>query len=493
MNVLLIHPRFPDTFWGFRHALRFVSRKASQPPLGLLTVAAMLPRDWTLKLVDMNVLRLTDADLEWADLALVSAVSVQERPARAILQRCREHGLRTVAGGPLFTADPGSFPEADHLVLGEAETSLGGFLADLAAGNPADRYGPGPHPELSLTPVPMWELVDFGQYATLSIQYSRGCPYDCEFCDITVLYGRKVRTKNRAQVLAELDLLHGLGWRDDVFFVDDNFIGNRRKLKREILPAIRDWMNAHGRPFRFHTEASLDLADDPELMDQMTDAGFDSVFVGIETTHAESLAECGKKPNQGRDLLGSVRRLQAGGLNISAGFILGFDHDPPTIFEQLGTFIQKSGITTAMIGLLNAPRNTRLYHRLQREGRLRCEITGDNTDNSLNFEPRMDRSVLLAGYHDVLARIYSPAGYYERLRRFLDNFQPRECERRPLRIRQIGALLRSMFVLGIKGKERLHYWKLWLWTISHRPRLFPTAITLSIYGFHFRKHFEQFM
>ncbi|MCX8126656.1 MAG: B12-binding domain-containing radical SAM protein, partial [Dehalococcoidia bacterium] len=355
MKALLVYPACPDTFWSFRHALKFVAKKASFPPLGLLTVAAMLPTQWEKKLVDMNVEHLTDHDLKWADFVFISAMIVQRESAREVIARARESGAKVVVGGPLFTTSYQEFSNVDHFVLGEAEATLPQFLADLNAGCARQLYYSQERPDLGKTPVPQWSLIRRPKsYSSMAIQYSRGCPFNCEFCDIVVLNGRKPRTKSRDQMLAELEALYNFGWRGGVFIVDDNFIGNKDKVKTEILPAILNWSREKRYPFAFSTEASINLADDEELIQLMVDAGFNTVFIGIETPHEASLAECGKSHNQKRDLLASIRKIQSLGLEVQGGFIVGFDHDPITIFKNQINFIQKSGIVTAMVGLLQA-------------------------------------------------------------------------------------------------------------------------------------------
>jgi len=491
MNVLLVCPRYPDTFWSFRHALRFVSKKCEQPPLGLLTVAALLPREWSKRLVDMNVDALRSEDIAWADLVFLGAMSVQELSAREVIARCTEAGTPVVAGGPLFTAHHDEFTGVDHFVLNEAEITLPQFLTDLDRGRPLPLYRTSAWADIRQTPMPLWELIEFRHYATMNVQYSRGCPYDCEFCDITVLFGRAPRAKSAPQIVAEMEQLYRLGWRGHLFFVDDNFIGNRVRLKREVLPAIIDWMAAHRYPFSLSTEASINLADDAELMSLLGRAGFDAVFVGIESPHHESLLECKKLPNKNRNLISSVRSIQQAGLEVQGGFIVGFDSDPPSIFETLIQFIRDTGIATAMVGLLNAPRNTRLYKRLEQEGRLLDTFTGNNTDCSINFIPKMDLDALLAGYRKVLRTIYSPREYYDRVIAFLRDFRPAHNGEVRLRWVHVQALAKSMVLLGVLGKERIHYWRLFLWSLFRRPRLFPLAITLSVYGFHFRKVFEH--
>jgi radical SAM superfamily enzyme YgiQ (UPF0313 family) len=493
MRTLLIYPEYPDTFWGLKHALRFISKKATHPPLGLLTVAAMLPKEWEKKLVDMNIESLRDKELEWADLVFVSGISIQKASVKEIISRCKKLGTKIVAGGPLFTTAYEEFEDVDHLVLNEAEITLPAFLEDLKSGCAGHIYTSDEFPSIEKTPVPLWELINMKAYATMSMQYSRGCPFNCEFCNIAVLYGRKVRTKSKAQIVAELDCLHSQGWRGDVFLVDDNFIGNKGKLKREILPAMIEWMEQRKHPFAFNTEASINLSDDEELMQLMVKAGFASVFVGIETTNEESLAECNKVQNKNRDLVACVKKIQGSALYVTGGFIVGFDNDPPSIFERLSAFIQESGIVAAMVGLLNAPRGTNLYQRLANEGRLLQDVSGDNTDFSINFIPKMDYGTLMRGYGRILKSIYSPEPYYKRVREFLREYNPLQKKAFHFQFSHLRAFFKSMLFLGIIERERVYYWKLFFWSLFRRPHLFYLAHTFAIYGFHFRKTFQEYL
>jgi radical SAM superfamily enzyme YgiQ (UPF0313 family) len=343
------------------------------------------------------------------------------------------------------------------------------------------------------SPIPAWELLDIKKYAVMDIQYSRGCPFNCEFCNVSELLGQRVRTKTEKQVVNELERLYRLGWRSDVFFVDDNFIGNKNKLKKHLLPAIIEWMASRKQPFRFLTEASINLADDDELMALMTRAGFNSVFVGIETLDEESLTECNKIQNKSRDLVDCVKRIQRAGLQVKGGFILGFDNDSPSIFERLKSFIQESGIVAAMVGLLNAPRGTRLYSRLAKEGRLLKETSGDNTDFSLNFTPVMDNNILLNGYKEVISGIYSCEAYYQRIRKFISEFNPLPGRKARFHFGFIKTVVKTFFILGIIGRGRIHFWKLFFWTLFKHPRLTHIAMTLAVYGLHFRKIFERYI
>lgn len=485
-RVLMLYPEVPDTFWSFKHALKLIHRHAALPPLGLLTVAPMLPAAWDKRLVDLNVERLRDRDLEWADMVFISGMIAQRDSARALIRRCRDAGKTVVAGGPLFTSEHADFEGVDHFVLNEAELTLPAFLADLAAGRPRPVYTAADFPSLDATPVPQWDLIDMRRYGSMSVQYSRGCPFDCEFCDVTTKFGRRSRTKSAAQVIAELDALAAAGWRGPVFFVDDNFIGNQRKLRSELLPALTTWQHAHRRRFQFYTEASINLADDPELTRAIVAAGFDTVFIGIETPEEAGLAECNKRQNRGRDLVADIKRLQRAGLQVQGGFIVGFDSDTLSIFRRQFEFIQNSGIVTAMVGMLTALPDTKLHARLKREGRLLGSSSGDNVDGTTNFLPRMSMEALRDGYRSLMNSIYSPGPYYRRVRTFLREFHP---PRSPLRFdpHQFATFVRSSIRLGIIGRERFHFWGLLAWTFCRRPMSLHIAVALAIYGHHFRR------
>ena len=485
MNVLLIYPKFPDTFWSFKYALNFIRKKAANPPLGLLTVAAMLPDEFQMRLVDMNVDCLTDDDLSWADMAFIGAMAVQRDSAKQLIARCKRKGVKLIAGGPLFTAEPEAFEEVDHLVLDEAELTLPRFLEDLKNGRPEKIYKAAGFCDLHRTPIPSWDLIRMKAYASMSIQFSRGCPFNCEFCSVTALFGHRTRMKTSQQILAELDSIYAAGWRGNIFFVDDNFIGNKQYLKKLLLPALIEWRRDK-KGCVFYTEASINLADDPELLDLMVKAGFDSVFIGIESTDEDSLTECRKNQNKNRDLLQNVKTIQHSGLQVTGGFIIGFDNDTPSTFQRQIDFIQQSGIVTAMVGILNAPPGTGLFDRLYRENRVVGKVSGDNVDGTTNIIPKMGLPRLLEGYRSIMGHIYSPRHYYRRVRIFLAEFGiPRA--RTPMDFQRAFAFFHSSFRLGILGKERFQYWYLLLWTLIRKPRLLPLAVTLAIYGHHFRK------
>lgn len=487
MKILLVYPETPSTFWSFKDALKFISKKSAEPPLGLITVAAMLPKDWEKKLIDLNVSKLTDEDLLWADYLFLSGMTVHVNSVKEIIKRCNQLGTKIVGGGPLFTTQHQDFLGIDHFVLNEAEITLPEFLRDLEAGTPKYLYTTNEFPEISLSQIPMWELLDMKKYASMSIQYSRGCPYDCEFCSITMLNGRKPRTKNKEQFLAELDRLYLLGYRGSVSIVDDNFIGNKRKLKNEILPELINWQKEKKYPFHFITEVSINIADDDELIKMMVDAAINNVFIGIETPNNDSLAECGKTQNQNRSLITSVKKLQQHGMLVSAGFIIGFDHDPPDIFKQQIDFIRKSGIVNAMVGLLNAPPGTHLFKRLKQENRLLESWSGNNMDGSTNFIPKMNYKDLIAGYSKIVHTIYTPQEFYKRIKSFLNEYKVPSLKYRALTLTEIKAFIKLIWLIGVLEKGQRYFWTTFIYSLLKHPKKFPLAMTLTVYGYHFRR------
>jgi radical SAM superfamily enzyme YgiQ (UPF0313 family) len=491
MKVLLINPEFPDTYWSFRHALPFEGKRCAFPPLGLLTVSALLPDNWERRLVDLNIQPLKDADIEWADMVFATAMLVQKESLREIAKKCKERGKRVVLGGPYVTSTIEELPDADHLFLGEAETTLPQFVKDLENGEAKLVYKSAERPPLSITPMPHFHLANMKRYSAMSIQYSRGCPFSCEFCDIIEIYGRVPRTKSNQQILAEFDALYDLKWRGTVFIVDDNFIGNKKNV-RQLLPELAKWQKAHGYPFSLITESSLNLADDEALLASMWEAGFRRVFIGIETPVEESLHEAQKSQNRG-DLLNSVKKIQSHGIEVMAGFIVGFDNDPVDIFERQIDFIRRSSIPLAMVGLLNALPDTQLWKRLEREGRLLGEASGNNTVCTFNFKTRMDPAFLVQGYQTIMRTIYSPREYYERV---LDSMR-RNAERfsEPTHyslIRGFTTLTRIFVTLGVIDSERKEFWRFFTQALfKHRKRV-ADSLRHAVVGYHFRKLSEAY-
>jgi radical SAM superfamily enzyme YgiQ (UPF0313 family) len=482
MNVLLLYPEFPDTFWSFRHALPFLGRRSAYPPLGLLTVSALLPKHWKRKLVDLNVEKLRDQELAWADVAFLSAMLVQGSFLSRLIARCREAGLRTVVGGPITSADHSSYEEADHIVRGEAEGIIEELVSDLEAGRARRRYEAAGRSDMTKVPPPDLRLARMRWYSSMPIQVSRGCPFSCEFCDVIELFGRTPRAKTAEQVLGELEQLYDMGWRGSVFVVDDNFVGNRGAIKA-LLPRVAEWMRRRRNPFSLFTQASINLAEDDELLSLMQAARFNKVFVGIETPVKESHRAAGKLQNVKADLLGSVRRIQERGMEVMGGFILGFDQDPPEIFEKQISFIKEAGIPVSMVGLLTALPNTRLWRRLSEEGRILRQSIGDNTAASLNFIPRMNPEALLSGYRKVIASIYSPAEYFERAQSMLSRLGAGAKPR--LVFSDYLALGRSIVRQGLFARYRASYWRFLSKTVLRTPRHLGVAVTLAIMGHHF--------
>lgn len=483
-NVLLVYPQYPDTFWSFKHILDFVSKKAAFPPLGLLTVAAMLPNEWNKKLIDLNVNDLKDEHIEWADMVFISAMIIQKSSAQEIIKRCKAYNKKVVAGGPVFTTGHTHFQGVDHFVLDEAEITLPLFLEDLKNGTPKHIYSSTERPDITKTPVPLWSLIKFKDYATMEVQYSRGCPFNCEFCDIIIMNGRIPRIKTPDQFLGEVQSLYDAGWRGSIFIVDDNFIGNKEKVKK-MLPLLIRWQKEHKYPFTLFTEASTNLADDTELLQMMSAANFSKVFLGIETPNIESLKECAKIHNATRDLREAVRIIQQHGMHVMGGFIIGFDNDTTTIFERQIQFIQQTGIVIAMVGLLNALPGTRLWNRLKAENRLVSETSGENTDCSINFVPKMGKENLFTGYKKLISQIYSPTYYYKRINVLLRNYRPTVREK--ISRNSFIAFIKSMWKIGVLSNTRFLYWKLILKTFFKKIRALNVAVELAIYLQHFEK------
>ncbi len=494
-RALLVYPEFPPSYWGFRYALEFLGKKAPMPPLGLVTVAAMFPESWELRLVDMNVDPLADADLEWADLVLTSTMVVQQRSLREVVDRCNALGKPVAVGGPHPTSFASEISGADHFLLDEVEETFPRFIADWEGGRAAREYRPVAKPAVTTTPVPRFDLLDLSAYGSMALQFSRGCPFDCEFCDITKLFGRVPRTKSNEQMVAELEALHSIGWRGSLFLVDDNFIGNKKEAMR-LLPAVAAWQREHGYPFDLYTEASVNLARTEALMDAMVGAGFSMVFLGIESPNPEALRRTNKPQNtlRGDDdyLYYAVRAIQEKGMEVTGGFILGLDGDGPEVFEAQVDFIQRAGIPIAMVGLLTALRGTDLYSRLEREGRLLAESSGNNVEIALNFVPELDRDVLIDGYGKVLATLYGPdlRAYFGRCRRLLARLGHRPRPRRAPSRAELVAGLRSLR-LQLFSRQGPAYAAFLAHTLLTRPMELASAIRMAIKGWHFQRFTAQ--
>jgi radical SAM superfamily enzyme YgiQ (UPF0313 family) len=494
-NALLVYPEFPVSYWGFQYALEFVGKKSSMPPLGLLTVAAMFPKDYCLRVVDTNVELLTDEHLEWADVAFLSAMIIQKRSFQEIAVRCREAGIPVVAGGPYPTSCVDEIENVDHFVLDEVEETFASFLSDFENGTARKVYRSPRRPPVTVSPLPRYDLISLQPYRSMAIQFSRGCPFDCEFCDITKLYGRVPRTKTNAQVIREMQSLYDLGWRGPVFLVDDNFIGNKRDAMR-LLPDVAAWQKERGYPFGLYTEASVNLSDIDPLMDAMTDAGFNMVFLGIETPDPKVLKIANKSQNIKQDdenyLLRAVRKIHEKGMNVTAGFIVGMDGDTERSFDAQIEFIQKAGIPTAMVGLLTALKGTNLYHRLVGEGRLLEESDGNNVNIALNFVPQMDRTTLINGYLRVLSTLYDASlkNYFDRCWTQFRQVRPKPVGTATVGRAELIAFAKSLY-RQVFSRQGPAYLRFLAKVIARDARRLPDAIALAITGYHFQKLTQQ--
>jgi radical SAM superfamily enzyme YgiQ (UPF0313 family) len=492
-KVLLVWPRFPSSFWSFDGILDLVPIETDQPPLGLLTIGALCPENWTLRLIDRSFEDLLDADIFWADLVMVSGMRVQKDDIREILLRARALGRRTMIGGPFASSEPNLLLSmADHVVVGEPDEVFPEIAADLERGSAKRLYVIKDKPDVGKTPLPRFDLLKIGKYASMAVQFSRGCPFQCEFCDIITIYGRKPRTKHPNQLIAELDALFALGWRDEVFIVDDNFIGNH-KLALELAVELQAWQKSRGYPMLFYTEASIDLAQRPELIEAMVKANFFYVFIGIESPSPKSLTEAKKFQNLRRDLLESVRFIQSQGLWVTAGFIIGFDSDTEDIFEQQTDFIERAAIPWAMAGFLQAPPTTPLFDRMLREGRLLMDTTATSNFDPPNFKTLLPLPVLLKGFREILVSLYDPSAFYERCYRSLLHWKartpqkPPEISLWPL----LGIVVRSIVHQGFLASYRKAYWKFLLrlisrWSIS--PPKFSLGFAMLLSGHHFIRY-----
>ena len=508
MRTLLIYPEFPKTFWSYEKILELINRKVLLPPLGLVTVAALLPQSWEMKLVDRNVREVTAAEWDWAELVVISGMIVQKADMAEQIARAKARGLPVAVGGPFASSTPDA-PElalADFKVLDEGEITLPLFVEALERGETSGRFtANGEKPDVTSTPVPRFDLLDLNAYSEMSVQFSRGCPFNCEFCDIIVLYGRKPRTKTPEQLVAELQCLYELGWRRSVFLVDDNFIGNKRNVKL-LLPALRQWQIEHGYPFSFATEASVDLAADQELMDQMVECRFESVFLGIETPDAASLETARKLQNTRSSLEESVEKITASGLRVMAGFIVGFDGEQRGAGNRIVEFVTRTGIPHAMMGMLQALPNTAMWTRLEQEGRLiqdSAAAKGVNQTNLLNFVPTRPIRDIASEYMEAFATLYEPHAYIDRVYHYFLKLPPQRYRQ----IRQenspsvqtssgengiswidLRALAIVVWRQGIRRSTRWQFWRALLGMALHNPARFTSFVSILAHNEHFLEY-----
>ena len=490
MRALLVQPLTPTTYWGFQHSLRIVGKSAALPPLGLASLAALLPRSWELRIKDLNLAPLRDNDLRWADAVLLTGMLVHAPSMHEVLARARRLGRRTIVGGPAANTDPSAFPEADHVFRGEAEGRVELLVRALEGAGPAPRLlspPDGARPDMSAVPAPRFDLLDRRRYASMSIQFSRGCPFHCEFCDIVEVFGHTPRVKCPTQMLAELDALSRTGYRGTLFVVDDNFIGNRRAVAA-LLPHVQAWQEERGFPFELYTEASVDLASQPQLLSAMVAAGFSTVFVGLESPSTESLRAVGKLQNLRMDPAEAVLRLTHAGLEVYAGFIVGFDTDGPDIFQAQRAFVSALPIPTAMVGLLQALPGTALWRRLEREGRLRPGCGGDQFDRP-NFVPTLDEGALIEGYASLLASLYEPEAFYRRCERVVDEIGRGAPHH--LRPGGISALLRAALAIGVLSPRRRLFWRLLWRALRCNPSAFARAVGQAVQGEHLIRYTRE--
>ncbi len=482
----------PDTFYAMTHFIKVIGKKAVYPPLGLLTIAPMLPAEWNKKLIDLNVAPLNEKDLAWADFVFLSAMNVQENSVREIIEICKQAGVKIVAGGPLFTHEYERFPDIDHFVLNEAEITLPLFLEDIKNNRPQPIYKTKEFADITSSPLPAFEIADMENYTYSIVQYSRGCPYMCDFCDVTALFGRRPRIKTSEQIIKELEALERNGNIKLVLFADDNLIGNKKELKKDLLPALIEWRKKNNSGFFFATQLTINLADDDELMDLLLKAGFRQIFIGIETPDEEGLKGSNKNQNLKRDQLLNINKLHNAGFTISAGFIVGFDTDTSSIFKKQIDFIQESGIPLPIVNILKAPPGTDLYDRMKREGRLSKPFAFSEGDT--NIVPVMDEKMLFDGFIELINNIYSPQKSYERIIHFLSNYQfPKTGIKIPEKyeLKDLWILLRVIYLMGIKYKHRKYFWKLIGWAIKNNTKYADKALFYSVMIFQMHKTCEH--
>jgi radical SAM superfamily enzyme YgiQ (UPF0313 family) len=492
MRVLLLYPLFPKSFWSFDKALELIGRKVTLPPLSLLTVAAILPQTWEFRLVDRNVLPQTEADWSWADLVIISGMIVQKNDLLDLIGEAKRRGKIVVVGGPYVSSTPDAAKAAgaDFLVLDEGEITLPLLVQALERGETSGVIrANGEKPDVTNTPIPRFDLLDLSAYSDMSVQFSRGCPYQCEFCDIIVLYGRKPRTKTPAQLIAELQTLYDLGWRRSIFVVDDNFIGNKRNVKmllRELIP----WMEAHDYPFGLSTEASVDLAQDQELLDLMFAANFDTVFLGIETPDTDSLSVTQKYQNTRHPLVEAVQNINRSGLAVMAGFIIGFDGEKKGAGDRIIDFVEATAIPHALFSMLQALPTTALWERLEREGRLLSKSDEANIHQTtlINFIPTRPIEDIAREYVQCFWDLYDPKSYLARVYRHFLEMKPRNHRKKslqPLDFVDIWAFLVICWRQGIKRNTRQQFWQQFFSILRRNPSVFSHYLSNCAHIEHF--------
>jgi radical SAM superfamily enzyme YgiQ (UPF0313 family) len=491
MRVLFLYPLFPKSFWSFDKALELIGRKVSLPPLGLITVAAILPQTWEFRLVDRNICYETQADWDWADLVIVSGMIVQKHDLLHLIAEAKRRGKPVAVGGPYVTSVPDAAQEAgaDFLVLDEGEITLPLLVEALERGETSGIFrSNGEKPDVTSTPIPRYDLLDLSAYSDMSVQFSRGCPFQCEFCDIIVLYGRKPRTKTPAQLIAELEYLYELGWRRSIFVVDDNFIGNKRNVKL-LLRELAPWMAKRGYPFRLSTEASVDLAEDGELLDLMIAANFTAVFLGIETPDTDSLALTQKFQNTRNSLINAVERINRAGLRVMAGFIIGFDGEKPGAGDRIVDFVEATAIPQALVSMLQALPNTALWHRLQKEGRLLDSTEEANIHQTTltNFIPTRSLEEIAQEYINCFWQLYEPERYLKRVYRHFLQMQPTPHKKkfRMPALADIRGLLTLVWRQGFRRPTRGQFWRQLLSILRHNPGVFESYLINCAHLEHF--------
>ena len=478
-HALLVYPEFRSaSFWNYTETCKLVDGRYPAAPLGLCTIAAMLPSSWEIRLLDRNVDPWDESALEWADLVLTGGMMPQQRDCLELIHRARQKGKRVIVGGPDATSSPHLYAEADHLILGEGEVTLPRFLEDLAAGTPRAIYQDPRKADVETSPVPRFDLLDFSKYNHIGIQWCRGCPFNCEFCDIIELFGRVPRAKSSEQIFRELQRLYDLGYRGHVDLVDDNFIGNK-KLVKEFLPKLKVWLEDHEWPFEFTTEASINLADDPVLMKLMQDVGFFAIFVGIESPDEQTLVSMQKRQNTHRSIPDSIHKIYEHGMFVNAGFILGFDTEQGSVARGIIECIEQTGIPVSMAGLLTALPTTQLTRRLASEGRLPKDFDvapegdGDQCTAGLNFVTRRPRAEILADYLQVIETIYSPKNYFGRVLRVGKSLKSSGRRFRPTlrhRLRELKGFFRMTMKLGFARTTRGPFWRTVFGSLWKNPK-----------------------